>query len=96
MYYKINKIYKYPNIAYTLYSTPDTEEQVLAFAAREKIPVVVMPPERANQSFLNQLNILGIRVYLHTLNNKTDVRAWMSKGVWGVYTDTLLPQYFLY
>ena len=94
MYYLINGIYKYPNILYTLYETPDTEAQVLDFVKKECIPVVVMPPERANQRFLNNLLALGVRVYLHTLNDYNEVKQWQSKGVWGVYTDSLLPENF--
>ena len=94
MYYRINKIYKYPNILYTLYETPDTEAQVLDFVERERIPVVVMPPERANRQFLDNLLALGERVYLHTLNDLDEVRQWQKKGVWGVYTDSLLPKDF--
>ena len=95
MYYLINKIYKYPNILYTLYETPDTEAQVLDFVKREHIPVVVMPPERANQPFLDNLLALGTRVYLHTLNELNEVKQWQKKGVWGVYTDSLLPKDFI-
>ena len=96
MYHLINKIYKYPNIIYTLYATPDSEEEVLRFVEREKIPVVAMPPERANQQFLDKLLALNVRVYLHTLNNYEDVRQWQRKGVWGVYTDSLLPNEFIF
>ena len=95
MYHLINKIYKYPNILYTLYETPDTEAQVLEFVKTERIPVVVMPPERANQPFLDNLNNLGVRVYLHTLNDYDEVKKWQAKGVWGVYTDSLLPKDFV-
>ena len=94
MYHIINTIYKYPNILYTLYATPDTEEQVLEFIESEHIPVVVMPPERANEPFLDKLLNLGIKVYLHTLNDYNEVIQWQAKGVWGVYTDTLLPRDF--
>jgi len=94
MYYLINKIYKYPNILYTLYETPDTEAQVLDFVKRERIPVVVMPPERANQPFSDNLLALGERVYLHTLNDYKEVKQWQAKGVWGVYTDSLVPGQF--
>ncbi|MDR1914045.1 MAG: hypothetical protein LBQ68_06125, partial [Clostridiales bacterium] len=95
MYYKINEIYKYPNILYTLYLTPDSEKQVLEFVKKERIPVVVMPPERANEAFVNNLNKLGVRIYLHTLNDLSDVKNWMTKGIWGVYTDSLLPNDFM-
>ena len=94
MYYLINKIYQYPNILYTLYETPDTEAQVLEFVQKEHIPVVVMPPERANQAFLNKLLALGEKVYLHTLNDYSEVKQWQAKGVWGVYTDSLVPGAF--
>jgi glycerophosphoryl diester phosphodiesterase len=94
MYHLINKIYKYPNILYTLYATPDTEDQAAKFIESEHIPVVVMPPERANQPFLDRLTGLGARIYLHTLNDYNEVESWRSKGVWGVYTDSLLPKDF--
>jgi len=96
MYHLINKIYKYPNIIYTLYATPDSEEEVLRFVEAEKIPVIAMPPERANQQFLDKLLALNVRVYLHTLNDYEDVRQWQRKGVWGVYTDSLLPYDFIF
>ena len=95
MFHLINKIYRYPNILYTLYETPDTEEQVLEFVESERIPVVVMPPERANETFMNKLLVLGIKVYLHTLNDYNEVSQWQAKGVWGVYTDSLLPRDFI-
>ncbi|MDR1559781.1 MAG: hypothetical protein LBS84_08830 [Clostridiales bacterium] len=91
MYHVINKIYKYPNILYTLYATPDTEDQVVEFVKTEGIPVVVMPPERANQPFLDRLLALSARVYLHTLNDYNEVMEWRAKGVWSVYTDSLSP-----
>ena len=94
MYRLINSIYKYPNILYTLYATPDTEEQVLEFIKNERIPVVVMPPERANQPFLENLYDLDVKVYLHTLNDYDEVIGWQEKGIWGVYTDSLLPEDF--
>ena len=95
MYHVINRIYKYPNILYTLYATPDTEEQILEFVETERIPVVVMPPERANQPFLDKLYTLGTKIYLHTLNDINEVKEWQSKGIWGVYTDSLLPKDFI-
>jgi glycerophosphoryl diester phosphodiesterase len=92
MYHLINKIYKYPNILYTLYMTPDTEAQVVEFVRSENIPVIVMPPERANQPFLSDIYAAGAKVFLHTLNDINDIKAWLAKGVSGFYTDDILPE----
>jgi glycerophosphoryl diester phosphodiesterase len=91
MYHIVNKVYKYPNILYTLYAETDSEDKIVKFVTDEKIPVVVMPPERANMTFLNRLFKAGAKVFLHTLNDKEEVDGWLAKGVSGVYTDELLP-----
>jgi glycerophosphoryl diester phosphodiesterase len=71
--------------------TPDTEAQVVEFVWSEGIPVVVMPPQRANQMFLDEIYATGARVFLHTLNDVNEVESWLAKGVSGVYTDSILP-----
>jgi glycerophosphoryl diester phosphodiesterase len=91
MYHLVNKIYKYPNILYTLYMETDSEATIVKFVKKEKIPVVVMPPQRANQPFLTKLYDAGAKVFLHTLNSKEEVDGWLAKGISGVYTDDLPP-----
>ena len=71
--------------------TPDTETETAEFVRKERVSVVTMPPERANQSFLNTLTNLGARVYLHTINSPDEIKGWRKKGVWGFYTDSVLP-----
>ncbi|MDR1540358.1 MAG: hypothetical protein LBU32_20635 [Clostridiales bacterium] len=94
MYYKITEKYKFSNIIYTLYMTRDTEDQVVEFVQKEGIKVVVMPPERANDAFLQKLLSIGEIVFLHTLNDMETVMGWKAKGVSGFYTDYLVPSDF--
>jgi glycerophosphoryl diester phosphodiesterase len=95
MYYLVNKIYKYPNMIYTLYMETDPEAEIVKFVDNEDIAVVVMPPERANQDFLRKIYDTGAKVFIHTLNSTEEVKEWLGKGASGVYTDDLLPKELL-
>jgi glycerophosphoryl diester phosphodiesterase len=92
MYHLVNKIYRYPNVIYTLYMESNPEAEIVRFVEKESIPVVVMPPERANQDFLEKLFGAGAKVFIHTINSKEEAEKWIAKGAAGVYTDDLLPK----
>jgi len=92
MYHLINRIYRFPNIIYTLYATPPAEQhRVLPFMLEENITLITMPPERATDRYLEELRVAGITVCLHTINDIDEALYWMDKGVCGIYTDSILP-----
>ena len=50
-----------------------------------------MPPARLSDLFARKLNAAGIIIYVHTINNSAGVRQLFRRGVYGVYTDPLVP-----
>jgi len=86
------ELYRFPSEILTLYRTRASDAEVVALAARTGIQVVTMSTSRFNEALVRRLDSLGVRVYVHTVNDRdseTDLRA---KGVWGIYTDTLGPE----
>lgn len=87
MYKRVMEIYPFKSVIYTLYNSPDTNEEVLKFVKNTGIKVITMPVDRATQDFVQQLNKLGCYVYIHTVNDISTTKEYIERGVYGVYTD---------
>ena len=87
MYDVVNSIYKFDSYIYTLYASPDTDDQVVEFVKDKNIEVVTMPPYRIKDEFIQKLKEDDKLIYTHTINNLLDLKQWEEKGVYGFYTD---------
>jgi glycerophosphoryl diester phosphodiesterase len=90
MYKQVEEIYPFRSYIYTLYESDDTNAEVLEFLKEHpKIKGVAMPENRFSQPFADAVKKLGVRVYLHTINQYLVYRTYRDAGVDGIYTDFL-------
>ncbi|MDQ0903923.1 stalk domain-containing protein [Paenibacillus sp. V4I7] len=83
----IDNVYRFKSMIYTLYSSDDTDNQVVDFVKNKRIDVVTMWTTRANPDFVSRLLLEGVKTYTHTTNNVEEIRKQKSFGVAGFYTD---------
>ncbi len=89
MYHFLSQNYPFVSYIYTLYQSPDTDEEVIQFVKATGIPVVTMWGDRAVPGFIKQLNEAGAYTFVHTVNDSSKVNDFMQRGVYGAYTDRL-------
>jgi glycerophosphoryl diester phosphodiesterase len=86
----VDSIQPFSSYIYTLYQSKDTNQQVVDFIRNNaRIKAVTMPEGRATKSFLQSLNQIGIKTYVHTINDKRKYEKYRLLGVFGIYTDTI-------
>lgn len=84
----VDAIYPFPSYIYTLYQSKDTYNQVADFVRSEpRIKAVTMAESRVTKAFIQSLSKLGVRAYVHTVNNLSTYRKYQEAGVFGIYTD---------
>ncbi|MNM14296.1 cytoplasmic glycerophosphodiester phosphodiesterase [compost metagenome] len=83
---QLNQIYAFPEVIYTLYESPDSDEQVIDFVEQTGVNIT-MPVSRANKNFISKLKDAGARVYVHTLNEPDDIGKLYRLGADGFYSD---------
>ena len=91
MFHFMKEYWDFPNYAYTLYMSRDTNAQVLEFVRQEGINAVVMWYHRAMRypEFVAQLGEAGAVVFAHTINDLPLAQRLLDIGVYGIYTNVL-------
>jgi glycerophosphoryl diester phosphodiesterase len=89
MYDTVMKIYPFPNKIYSLYQSLSPSRDILAFVEGKNFSFVAMPVYRAllSPTLAHQLNGIGLRSYVHTVDNLFMMKGLRSIGVYGFYTD---------
>ncbi|MFF2094071.1 phosphatidylinositol-specific phospholipase C/glycerophosphodiester phosphodiesterase family protein [Paenibacillus sp. NPDC058174] len=89
MYDTVMGIYPFPNKMYSLYKTGASANSIVEFARDNHLSAVAMPAYRAviNPNLVPALNKLGVKSYVHTVNNRLVMQLLNSFGVHGFYTD---------
>jgi glycerophosphoryl diester phosphodiesterase len=88
MYDLLEEIFPFDSYIYTLYESKDSDKQVLRFVKETpKVMAVTMNESRVSKSFAAALKSLGIRTYVHTINDVTLYNKYRKMGVYGIYTD---------
>ncbi len=87
--YKKAKELGFENIIYTLYESPDTDEEVVEFCKTNSVFAITMPSARATEEFVSSLKELNVYVYCHTIDSIEDFNYLRSKKVDGIYTNDL-------
>lgn len=93
----LNNIYAYPHYIYTLYMESfDCSEKAFrekaAYCASLGIEAITMDESRWRDSFASIADEYGVKVYVHTVNDKDKAKNLLDAGVDGVYTDSLTPE----
>jgi glycerophosphoryl diester phosphodiesterase len=83
--------YHFPSEILTLYRSDASDAQVVALVVHTGIRVVTMSTRRFTPRLVAQLDSLGAKVYVHTVNDPDSAADLRAKGVWGIYTDSLAP-----
>ncbi|MDO5716293.1 MAG: sulfatase-like hydrolase/transferase [Tissierellia bacterium] len=79
----------YENIIYTLYMSGDSDEEVSSFAKDHPLRAVTMEKRRYDGGLGKLLIDQGIRVFVHTINDRTQATELLNQGVKGIYSDRL-------
>ncbi|OLS37827.1 hypothetical protein [Bacillus sp. MRMR6] len=87
----VNSIYNFENIIYTLYVSPDNNEQVITFVKDNinQIKAVTMPTSRVNRIFVENLHSVNVFVYTHPIYNLVELVNFYEMGVDGFYSATI-------
>ena len=85
----IMEIYPFRSVIYTLYQTRWTADTLLCFCHESGIRYVTMPDSRFSVDTLRKLDTMGIRVAVHTVDDRDRADELLDAGVTGIYTDTL-------
>lgn len=88
----IDSVYLFPDIIYTLYLSRDNDNEVVDFVKNQpRIVAVTLPVDRASKPFIHSLNEAMVASYVHTVNSPELCRQLTSRGVTGIYTDSVTP-----
>lgn len=89
----IKNVHKFPSYIYTLYQLEDrNEDEIIKFAKENNIKVIVMPKESYSDTFMEKLKAEDIYVYVHTVNDLKEVSFYSNNGIYGFYTDFIIPE----
>jgi|GluameStandDraft_1065615.scaffolds.fasta_scaffold06881_4 glycerophosphoryl diester phosphodiesterase len=93
----LNNIYAYPHYIYTLYMesfdcSAKAFREKAAYCASLGIEAITMDESRWRDSFASIADEYGIKVYIHTVNDKDKAQKLLDAGVDGIYTDSLTPE----
>lgn len=83
----------FPRLIYSLYRTPDDNETVLRFVrANPSIWAVAVERRRFDPRLASAVARLGRGLFVYTVNDEAELRAYLSRGATGFYTDFHPPR----
>ena len=92
MYDIVMDQFDFQSVIYTLYKSPDKEDEVIEFIKKHSnIRVVTMAPPKNRPEFVKKIKQAGRYVYLHTINDPEEIKNYRKTGIWGFYTDNIYP-----
>jgi glycerophosphoryl diester phosphodiesterase len=88
-YEQCREIYDFDEIIYTLYLEKPHKNEVLEFIKdKEQISIVTMTKKRFSTREAREINELGKKVFVHTLNEEREIGKLLKNGMGGIYTDS--------
>jgi glycerophosphoryl diester phosphodiesterase len=81
----------FPAVIFTLYQIRISDEDVVAFAAREGIAAVAASTTRFDPGLAQRLHRIGVKVLVHTVDDPADIQRFSAQGADGFFTDSYLP-----
>ena len=79
--------FNFKHIIFTLYRFGNRPDEVIAFASKNpEIAAITLPYEIFTEQYEQELHKLGVRLFVHTLNEKATVAEALGKKIDGVYT----------
>lgn len=89
-YQKLKQI-GYKNIILALYKTNYVDDDIIKFVKTHNLIAVSMPEKRAETNLPLKLKKLNVEVFAHTVNSLSQYRRLLNNGVYGIYTDSIVP-----
>ena len=83
----------YKDVILTLYMT-GADSKLADFARSKKPWAVTMPESLLSEELLSDLSSTGVRTFAHTINTLDVWEEWHEKGLYGIYTDYFMPDYW--
>jgi len=74
---RLEEVHPFNSYIFTLYRTGMSDEQVIKFVSINNIKAVTMSESRFNEQFVDQLNEISVKSYLHTINDKKLARKYL-------------------
>jgi hypothetical protein len=97
MYDSVMEVYPFPSVIFTTYMLWEDPHDIIRFCGgKDNIRVITVPADREEKLaiYAERAEGAGLLIYTHTLNRFDDIAAQRQKGVYGLYTDYLLPADF--
>lgn len=94
--YEEAKALGYNNIILTLYMSNYTDDEIVNFAMTHPLYGVTMHYSKAYGELPNRLNNLGVKTYIHTVNELYIFEELAQRGIRGFYTDYFQVNQFPY
>lgn len=97
MYDAVMAVYDFPSVIFLCYATEESPGEVVAFCeSKDNIRVIAVNGGDALLSeYIAYSAGKDFLVYVHTQNAASDISDFRVRGVYGLYTDYLLPEDFL-
>ncbi|PHV71076.1 hypothetical protein CS063_07020 [Sporanaerobium hydrogeniformans] len=94
----LEEVYPFKNVIYTLYTSPDRydAQKVKATLLKHNYRVLTMPSSLVNDALLKMAQECNVKVFTHTVNTTDEVVKQQAKGIYGFYTDWLMPSTITY
>lgn len=92
MYYNLKETYSFKDYIFTIYAVDITNEEIINFMNHNQLKYLTMYEGRITPEFINELTGYGIFTLTHTINDLNKINEYMSIGLDGFYTDTVLME----
>lgn len=92
MYYNLKETYSFKDYIFTIYAVDITNEEIINFMNHNQLKYLTMYEGRITPEFINELTGYGIFTLTRTINDLNKVNEYMSIGLDGFYTDTVLME----
>lgn len=83
----------YEDVILTLYQM-GADSELSHFALSKKPWAITIPESLLSEELLSELSSTGVRLFSHTINTLDIWEKWHAEGLYGIYTDYFLPDYW--
>lgn len=90
----VEEVYPFSEYLYTCYMTPQadlTPSEIAEYCYENNIPVITMWTYWLDESWCEDAERYGIKIFVHTENDLSEAERLISAGASGVYTDNIHP-----
>ncbi len=97
MFYLVDNIYNFNSYIITLYQMENLNyDELTNFVYENGIEVVVADEYTATKELMDKLSSVGVKTYVHTINDINKMIEIKNKGAYGFYTDFVTPSIYDY